>query len=189
MFDPKDTRPPLIRLTGWYDRQTDYMARIYLAGEISDESDIVSLAINDTSILRGKGQQVFFSHVRDLAEGRLDVLLFTSAQQVVNLLRVADDLGLTDRVRQRLAETVVASVGPTTSEALRDRDLPVDVQPEHPKLGPLVLAAASQCHDLLARKKRISVAVSAVVEPSGGNGGRAGRAGRGAIAGVGVGVG
>jgi uroporphyrinogen decarboxylase len=105
-------------------------------------------------------------NVRDLAEGRLDVLLFTSAQQVVNLLRVADDLGLTDRVRQRLAETVVASVGPSTSEALRDRDLPVDVQPEHPKLGPLVLAAAARCHDLLARKKRISVAVSAVASAS-----------------------
>jgi uroporphyrinogen decarboxylase len=105
-------------------------------------------------------------NVRDLAAGRLDVLLFTSAQQIVNLLRVADDLGLTDRVRQRLAETVVASVGPTTSEALRDHDLPVDVQPEHPKLGPLVLAAAAQCHDLLARKKRISVAVSAVASAS-----------------------
>ncbi len=101
-------------------------------------------------------------NVRDLAEGRLDVLLFTSAHQIVNLLRVAGDLGLTDRVRQRLTETVVASVGPTTSETLRDHDLPVDVQPEHPKLGPLVLAAAAQCHDLLARKKRISVAVSAM---------------------------
>lgn len=100
-------------------------------------------------------------NVRDLAEGGLDVVLFTTAHQIVNLLRVADDLGLTDCVRQRLAEIVVASVGPTTSEALRDHDLPVDVQPEHPKLGPLVIAAAAQCHDLLIRKKRISIAVSA----------------------------
>ena len=46
-----------------------------------------------------------------------------------------DDLGLTDRVRRRLAETVVASVGPTTSEMLRDDDLPVDIEPEHPEDG------------------------------------------------------
>ncbi len=105
-------------------------------------------------------------NVRDLADGRLDVLLFTSAHQVVNLLRVADDLGLTDRVRQRLAQTVVASVGPTTSEMLRERELPVDIEPEHPKLAPLVLAAAAQCHDKLARKRRISVAVAAAAAAS-----------------------
>ncbi len=39
-------------------------------------------------------------NVRDLAAGRLDVLLFTSAPQVANLMRVAEDLGLTDRVRR-----------------------------------------------------------------------------------------
>jgi len=100
-------------------------------------------------------------NVRDLAEGRLDVLLFTSAHQVVNMLRVAADLGLAARVRQRLAASVVASVGPTTSETLRDHDLPVDIQPAHPKLGPLVIAAAENCHRILERKRRLFVAVSA----------------------------
>jgi uroporphyrinogen decarboxylase len=104
-------------------------------------------------------------NVRDLADGRLDVLLFTSAHQVVNLLRVAADLGLAARVRQRLAETVVASVGPTTSEALRDHDLPVDIQPEHPKLGSLVMAAAANCHRFLASKQRISAVLSASLPP------------------------
>ncbi len=99
-------------------------------------------------------------NVRDLAEGRLDVLLFTSAYQVTALLQVARDLGLADRVRRRLAETVVAAIGPTTSEALRDEDLPVDIQPEHSKMGPLVTAAADRCHGLLARKRRLAVTVS-----------------------------
>ena len=88
------------------------------------------------------------------------MLLFTSAYQVTALLQVARDLGLTDHVRRRLAETVVASVGPTTSEALRNEDLPVDIQPEHSKMGPLVIAAAEQSHGLLSRKQRLAVTVS-----------------------------
>jgi TolB-like protein len=69
IFGPKDTQPPMIRLTGWSDRQTVFMDRIYLEGEISDDSEIVALSINDASILRGKGQRIFFSHVNELAEG------------------------------------------------------------------------------------------------------------------------
>ena len=100
-------------------------------------------------------------NVHDLAEGRLDVLLFTSAHQVVNVMRIAEDLGLAARVRQQAAEAVVASVGPITSEALRDHALPVDIQPEHPKLGPLILAAAEHCHRFRTRKQRISAVISA----------------------------
>ena len=99
-------------------------------------------------------------NVRALADGRLDVLLFTSAHQVTNLLRVAEDLQLTDPVRRQLAETVVASVGPTTSQSLRDNQWPVDVEPDHPKMGTLVAAAARQSHDLLTRKRQISITLS-----------------------------
>jgi uroporphyrinogen decarboxylase len=99
-------------------------------------------------------------NVRALADGNLDVLLFTSAHQVANLLRVADDLELTDQVRQRVAETVVASVGPTTSQSLRDHQWPVDIEPDRPKMGTLVVEAARQSHELLARKRRISVTLA-----------------------------
>ena len=39
---------------------------------------------------------------------------------------------------------VVASIGPTTSETLRECELPVDLEPEHSKMGHLVTAAAAQ---------------------------------------------
>ena len=39
--------------------------------------------------------------------------------------------------------TVVGSIGPTTSETLRAHDLPVDIEPEHPKLGHLMSAVAT----------------------------------------------
>jgi uroporphyrinogen decarboxylase len=39
----------------------------------------------------------------------------------------------------------VASIGPTTSETLRELQLPVDLEPEHPKMGHLLTAAAEHC--------------------------------------------
>lgn len=99
-------------------------------------------------------------NARSLAEGRLDVVLFTSAQQAANLLRVADRLGLAAPLRRALADVMVASVGPTTSETLRDLGLPVDLEPEHPKMGSLVAAAAAASGEILARKRRISATLS-----------------------------
>jgi len=99
-------------------------------------------------------------NVRAIANGERQVAIFTSAHQVVNLLDMAERLGLSTALRQGLSELVVASVGPTTSEMLRDRALPVDLEPEHPKMGPLVAAAASRSHELLARKRRVSAMLS-----------------------------
>lgn len=100
------------------------------------------------------------ANVRALADGRRDVLVFTAAGQVANVARMAGDLGLGDRIEQRFAETVVASVGPATSQALRDHNWPVDMEPEHANMESLVAAAAQRCHELLARKKRVSITLS-----------------------------
>ncbi|MEX2175085.1 MAG: uroporphyrinogen decarboxylase, partial [Pirellulaceae bacterium] len=91
--------------------------------------------------------------------GERDVVLFTSAHQVANLLRIAQQLGLEPQLRDALRTTVVGSIGPTTSEMLQDHELPVDFAPEHPKMGPLVAAAAEKSAEILERKRRFSVAV------------------------------
>lgn len=100
------------------------------------------------------------SNVRALAAGERDVVLFTSAHQVVNMLRVADKLGIDETLRDGLKQTVVCSIGPTTSEMLKDHEIAVDVEPEHPKMGPLVMAAAEKAAEILARKRRIHVTLS-----------------------------
>jgi len=80
----------------------------------------------------------------ELAAGRIGAAMFTSAQQVEHVLQVACEEGLEGPVRDAFANrVVVGSVGPTTSAALRARDLPVDVEPEHPKSGHLVAALAA----------------------------------------------
>ncbi|MEX0612996.1 MAG: uroporphyrinogen-III synthase, partial [Pirellulales bacterium] len=55
-------------------------------------------------------------NIRRLAAGEIDVAMFTSANQVINLLKLADELGLADEVRAGFRNVVVASIGPTTSE-------------------------------------------------------------------------
>jgi uroporphyrinogen decarboxylase len=92
-------------------------------------------------------------NVRAIAAGERDVVMFTSAHQVVNMLRVAERLGVEPALRKALAAMVVASIGPTTSEMLREVQLTVDLEPEHSKMGPLVATAAERSADVLRTKR------------------------------------
>jgi uroporphyrinogen decarboxylase len=104
-------------------------------------------------------------NVKAIAAGERDVALFTSAHQVANLLLMADRLHLEPKLREAMRSMVVASVGPTTSEMLRDCELAVDIEPEHPKMGPLVMAAAEKASSILERKRRIIVGVGEASNP------------------------
>ncbi|HJN07947.1 MAG TPA: uroporphyrinogen decarboxylase [Pirellulaceae bacterium] len=102
-------------------------------------------------------------NVRAIAAGERSVMLFTTAQQVVNVLAVAEEMGLSEEVQQQLRGAVIASVGPTTSETLRELGISVDIEPEHPKMGPLVAAAAARSEPILARKRRVTAMLSSPV--------------------------
>lgn len=93
---------------------------------------------------------------RALAAGEADVALFTSAHQIINLLQFSQRLGIADAVRTGLERAVIGSIGPATTEALRELDLPVDLEPEHGKMGHLVAAAAARSREILASKARIA---------------------------------
>ena len=88
-----------------------------------------------------------------IIEGQVDVALFTTAIQVTHLLQVAAELGHEESLRSALRGTVIASVGPTCSEALRENGLVVDLEPEHPKMGHLVGTAARHAQVLGRIKK------------------------------------
>lgn len=98
-------------------------------------------------------------NIRAIATGQRDVLLLTSAHQVANLLRMAAQLGLEDQLRSALAHMIVASIGPTTSEMLLQNDLPVDLEPQHPKMGHLVQETAARAHSLLGGRAAKHVAL------------------------------
>ena len=101
-------------------------------------------------------------NIRSLVEGQIDVALFTSAQQAVNLLKLAEGLDLADDLRQAFRRVVVASIGPTTSEMLLECELPADLEPDHPKMGQLVQAAAARAAELLSAKRRRGAGQSVV---------------------------
>jgi uroporphyrinogen decarboxylase len=88
-----------------------------------------------------------------VAEGRARVALFTNANQVENVMQVARDTGLDEAVRAALGRGVVASVGPIASESLRNHGLQVDLEPPHPKMGPLVKETGLRCHEILETKQ------------------------------------
>ena len=89
-----------------------------------------------------------------MAAGQVDIALFTSAQQVEHLLQVAAEEGHEAALRAAFDRPiVVGSVGPTTSETLRAHQLPVDIEPAHPKLGHLVIAAASGWQAAIAARR------------------------------------
>jgi uroporphyrinogen-III synthase len=89
-----------------------------------------------------------------MAAGTVDIALFTSAQQVEHLLWIAAEEGHEAAVRAALGGSiVVGSIGPTTSETLRAHQLPVDIEPEHPKMGHLVVATATRWSEALAARR------------------------------------
>jgi uroporphyrinogen-III synthase len=90
--------------------------------------------------------------VEELAASRVDVTLVTTATQLVHLLQVAGRLGHEAAVLAGLKRTIIASIGPTTSEQLRRYGLDPDLEPSHPKIGVLVREAAERARVLLAAK-------------------------------------
>ena len=105
-------------------------------------------------------QKPLEKNLQAIAKGEREVLLFTSAHQVTNVITVCQQLGLEKELQQQLPQLVVASIGPTTSEALRQHHFPVDLEPNHAKMGGLVSAAAERCHPILQRKQVASAMLS-----------------------------
>lgn len=91
--------------------------------------------------------------IRRIVAWNVDVTLFTSATQVTHVRRIADELGLRAPLAAGLASTVVSSIGPVCSAALRDAGYPVDLEPSHPKMGPLVTETLRVAPALLAAKR------------------------------------
>ena len=94
------------------------------------------------------------SAVSSLVGGEIDVVIVTTATQAVHLFQVAETMGQADAIRESLHRTVVASIGPTTSEALGQQGLPIDLEASHPKMGFLVREAAARSGELLVAKRQ-----------------------------------
>lgn len=68
--------------------------------------------------------------IEQLASGGIDVIAFTSMQQVTRLKDVAKANQLEDKLKNGLARVKVAAVGPVVAEALRNIGARIDMMPE-----------------------------------------------------------
>lgn len=90
--------------------------------------------------------------VREILAGRVDCLMFTSAQQIQHLLTIAEESVGREVFLGAARRCLIASIGPTTTEALQDLGFKVDLEPEHPKMGHLVKVALERGPDLLQKR-------------------------------------
>jgi len=80
---------------------------------------------------------------RRLAAGEFQTALFTTAVQIEHLVRVAAGQGDEAAVVGGLRRAYVASIGPSTTEALEEFGIHPAMEPTHPKMGLLVMEAAA----------------------------------------------
>lgn len=92
--------------------------------------------------------------IQKISEGKADILIWTSAQQLVHVLKVARELGQEEAFRSGAKKAVVASIGPIASEALLRNGFSVDFEPTHPKMPILIRELAENAQKLLSAKQR-----------------------------------
>ena len=78
-----------------------------------------------------------------LHQRRVDAVLFTSAVQMHHLFEAATQVGRASTIAIDLNATLVGSVGPVCSRALREYGVIPNFEADPPKLGPLLTALAA----------------------------------------------
>ena len=82
--------------------------------------------------------------IEEMAQGRIDAIALTSSGQVRRLIEVAQAHGCEPRLREGLARTPIASVGPVVSDELKLHGLRTDIYPANDAffMKPLISAMA-----------------------------------------------
>jgi len=91
--------------------------------------------------------------IEEMAQGRIDVIALTSSGQARRLFDVAKAHGCEARLREGLAKTPIASVGPVVSEELAAHGLSAAIAPTEGAyfMKPLISAMASELGKRLPR--------------------------------------
>jgi uroporphyrinogen-III synthase len=78
-----------------------------------------------------------------LERNEMHAAVFTNAEQVRNLFAVAARVSKEKALREALNRTLVASIGPVASAALREHQVKIGLESKPPKLGALMSALDS----------------------------------------------
>jgi tetratricopeptide (TPR) repeat protein len=123
-FGGKDTQGPVINIEGWTDDQTVFLDKVYMEGEVRDESDIVSLKINNSTVPCREGQIIFFNHIVGLREGKNIIRVKaedeegnTTEETITILSQVPEPF----KIGSRFSLTLIPSVDKGVTPGLSDR--------------------------------------------------------------------
>lgn len=94
--------------------------------------------------------------VTAIVQGRIDVILFLNAVQIIHLFLIAAQTNRTEELYWALRSILVVSIGPSTTEELHRHGVAPDFEPSHPKMGFLVNEAAQRAGNLLEKKRAAS---------------------------------
>ncbi len=90
--------------------------------------------------------------IKQILTGQVQVMLVTNAAQIDHVMLVVEQDGKTAEFKTISRKLVIASIGPTASERIRNHGLTVDFEPSHGKMGILVKETSETAHSLIARK-------------------------------------
>jgi len=91
--------------------------------------------------------------LRNILDGNVAVVLFTSAAQVDHVVEILHTTNELEPFRHALGKTMVASIGPITTQRLRHHHFPIDFEPSHSKIGILVKEASTHVGGILNQKQ------------------------------------
>jgi uroporphyrinogen-III synthase len=119
----------------------DHSALIRSIAALGAETDAVTPYVYDAQAADAN----IVTAIEEMAQGRIDAIALTSSGQVRRLVEVAQAHQCEARLREALAHTPIASVGPVVSEELRSHGLRTDIYPANEAyfMKPLISAMAT----------------------------------------------
>ncbi len=122
-----------------------------LVGLVERGAQVTSVPVYEWALPADTGP--LRSAIAAMARKEIDVILFTTGTQADHLLQIAAEMKQEEELRRALSRMLVASIGPTTSERLREHGIAPDLEPAHPKMGYLVSEAAQRSAEILGQKR------------------------------------
>jgi uroporphyrinogen-III synthase len=124
-----------------------------IAGLVERGAEVTSVPVYEWALPEDTGP--LRSAITAVSRNELDVILFTTATQADHLLQIAVEMKEEDSLRRALSHMAIISIGPTTSERLREHGITPDMEPTRPKMGYLVSEAAQRSSEILQRKRNM----------------------------------
>lgn len=91
--------------------------------------------------------------IKSISELKEDIAIFTSSQQIYHIFDVARKIGSVKKLKEGFKNTVIGSIGPTTSETLYRFGINPDYEPDSPKMGNLIREVARVGNNLVTKKR------------------------------------